>query len=347
MKTLLWMLTWLVSLGLIMSMLAPHVEPHLFPWLPLFGLVFPFLFIANVLLVVNWLLRRSKKVLLPLSVLVVSLLYVDRFFGFASSESQSVPGMFTVATYNMGNARAGYDRDQDKRNTKRQKLEKYLDLLGPADIICIQEKGAFATDVLQSVFDEHNHYTHKDKGAAILTRYDILDQGVIDFGTKTNSCLWADLKVAEDILRVYSVHLQSNMITNDAKQVIRDGDLQQDQTWQRIRRILRRFTTNHQTRVDQSHLIAEHIAQSPHPVLLCGDLNDTPMSYTYEVLTTGLKDSFLAQGKGLASTYADDIPFLRIDYVLAGDNVDIIAHDVKPAPYSDHYPVVVTAQLRH
>lgn len=346
-KKLLWLASLLAAIALALSLLSPQIDPTYLPWLPIFGLVFPLLALGNVLLVIVWLLAKDKRVILPLLMLLLSLIYLDRFVGISDEQPIVDSDAFTIATYNMSNAVSGYDREADKRHSKRQKLEKYLHLLRPADILCVQEKGAFATDVIKSVFNEHELYSHAQKGAAILTRFPIIDRGFIDFGTITNSCLWADLVIGPDTVRVYSVHLQSNMITNDTKNVIANGDLQEEKTWQGIRRILGKFSTNHQKRIQQSHMIAEHIGSSAHPVVLCGDLNDTPMSYTYSLLTRGLADSFIERGRGLASTYADNIPLLRIDYILSSPSIEVLSHSVKQSPYSDHYPLVVELRSRH
>lgn len=295
---------------------------------------------------VLWIGLRQKKAILPAIMVLVSLLYIDRYIGPNTAAPPIDPDSFTIATYNMSNALSGYDREADKRQTKRDRLEKYLHLLRPADIICVQEKGLFATYVIHSVFNKNELYSHENKGAAILTRYKIKDKGFIEFGTTTNSCLRADLLIDGQVVRIYSVHLQSNQITRDAKQVIENPDLQEEKVWQGIRKILAKFTTSHHKPIQQSRLIAQHIAECPHPLVLCGDFNNTPLSHTYEVLTEDLADSFVARGRGLASTFADGIPMLRIDYVLASPALEVLSHQVKPAPYSDHYPVVVDLRLR-
>lgn len=63
-------------------------------------------------------------------------------------------------------------------------------------------------------------------GTAIYSRFPILDKGLVEFGTKTNSCLWVDLLVQGRKLRVYSVHLQSNRITKELEQITDDEDEQ-------------------------------------------------------------------------------------------------------------------------
>ena len=55
-------------------------------------------------------------------------------------------------------------------------------------------------------------------------------------------------------------------------------------------------------RSKQAEAIAQHIENSPYPVIVCGDFNDTPVSYTYRMMKTGLKDAFRQSGFGFGGT---------------------------------------------
>lgn len=337
----------MVCIGLALAVLSPLISPASIPALPLFGLAYPILMILATLLLIYWLFAAPKRSFLPLIMLLIGMVYSTRYFSLGGSSSGTQESVCTVATYNLSNALSGYDRIETVRETKRQLLEDYLHQLRPTDIICVQERGAFASEVLASVFNEHQLHSHKAKGTAILSRYPIVDSGIIDFGTKTNSCVWADLTIGSSTVRVYSVHLQSNMITQDTKRLM-EGDAipSKKSPLSRLRRVVGNFLTNHRKRIAQSKLIKQHVDQSPHPVIVCGDFNDTPMSTTYQTFATDLQDSFVSRGRGFASTFAGHIPFLRIDYVWASPSFDFRSHEVlKEQVYSDHYPVVVELSI--
>ena len=80
-------------------------------------------------------------------------------------------------------------------------------------------------------------------------------------------------------------------------------------------------------------------------VIVAGDFNDTPMSYTYFRLCRGRKDSFEEAGSGIGATYSRLRPFLRIDYVLFPDIYNAVSHKVEHKKYSDHYPVEAVINL--
>ncbi|MEM8906288.1 MAG: endonuclease/exonuclease/phosphatase family protein, partial [Bacteroidota bacterium] len=92
-------------------------------------------------------------------------------------------------------------------------------------------------------------------------------------------------------------------------------------------------------RAQQAHLVAEHVRNSPYPVMICGDFNETPLSYVYRILSAPLQDAFKQKGSGLGTTYAGKIPALRIDYILADRRLKILDHQILYKSYSDHYPV--------
>jgi endonuclease/exonuclease/phosphatase family metal-dependent hydrolase len=77
-------------------------------------------------------------------------------------------------------------------------------------------------------------------------------------------------------------------------------------------------------------------------VLVCGDLNDTPSSYSYQVLTRGLNDSFKKAGNGLfGNTYGGNFPSFRIDYLLFDEKFEAYNYEKYIIYLSDHYPVSV------
>jgi endonuclease/exonuclease/phosphatase family metal-dependent hydrolase len=90
----------------------------------------------------------------------------------------------------------------------------------------------------------------------------------------------------------------------------------------------------------QAQVVKEHIRNSKYPVIVAGDFNDTPVSYTYRKIRNGLNDSFVTSGYGAGFTYKGNYPPNRIDYILY-DNALINNHfDIVRVKYSDHYPII-------
>ena len=86
-------------------------------------------------------------------------------------------------------------------------------------------------------------------------------------------------------------------------------------------------------------------ARTDLPVILCGDLNDIPQSYTYHLLNRRLQDTFRQKGSGLSTTYAGKIPGLRIDYVLVSPELAVRDFHTGRRSFSDHRPVWSKLQI--
>ena len=86
--------------------------------------------------------------------------------------------------------------------------------------------------------------------------------------------------------------------------------------------------------------VLEHVSGCSSETILCGDFNDTPMSYTYQRLIRGHKDTFCEAGNGFGSTYRILWPALRIDYIFIPDGYSALSHASPRIRYSDHYPVI-------
>lgn len=98
-------------------------------------------------------------------------------------------------------------------------------------------------------------------------------------------------------------------------------------------------------RTAQAQQVKEFIAASPYATLIVGDLNDTPLSYTYRQLAKGFKDAFKEKGKGVGITYGGAVPGLRIDYILASKEIDFTSYDCPKVHLSDHYPIFCSFEL--
>jgi len=94
-------------------------------------------------------------------------------------------------------------------------------------------------------------------------------------------------------------------------------------------------------RAEQADTIALAMAAVRGRRIVCGDFNDTPMSYVYRTMSRGLDDSFSVCGRGYSSTFRGFYNMLRIDYVLNSKGLEPLSYEVVDVDYSDHRPVLV------
>ena len=338
----------IVSLLLLGAYLAVWVPPSQFYWPSVLAIGYPFLFFANLLFVFLWIYKRKRYVYLSLLTLLLGWSHFLHFFAYKGfSATTPVPDALQVLSYNVHyfNVNEGGEKDQAKilANIEEQAI----------DIFCGQEfssKTAANNTEIEQQLQRRLPYHSKGGGSslAIFSKYPILKQGTIDFPDSYNGAIYADLKTPTTTVRVYCFHLQSIGLGSDEKELLAKDNLStlnQSTTQKTYKRINNKLKHAFLQREKQVKFIANHIATSPHPVLVCGDMNDTPSSYAYGQLSAGLQDAFQEKGVGFGSTYAGVLPLLRIDYIFADSRAVVNRFEVLPYRVSDHYPIYARLQF--
>ena len=81
--------------------------------------------------------------------------------------------------------------------------------------------------------------------------------------------------------------------------------------------------------------------------IVCGDFNDTPLSYSYRVFNRFLNNTYAKSGFGQGITYHEHGLYYRIDHIFCSSNITPlhtrIDHTQKD---SDHYPVISKLRLQ-
>lgn len=186
-------------------------------------------------------------------------------------------------------------------------------------------------------------------GMAIFSRHPIVLRRFVPFpGTiSITSCQLADLQIGRDTVRVINFHLQSNLIQKSELAEIEafSQDPQAKQTGS-VRTILAKIRHAARLRSKQAEHIGKLVRESPHPVVLCGDLNDLPASYAYWQARVHLQDTYMEGGEFLGNTFAGGFPSFRIDHMFIDPSLEVTRHRVIRKRYSDHFPVVCQAHMR-
>ena len=333
-----------VAFLLLLSYLAPFVPPDIFWPLSFFGLAFPYLVLVNILFLVIWVIQRSKKLLLPLIVLILGFYNFTNTFQFFPRFETSNSGI-KILSYNVH----GFKYDLRTHPTKNPKVLEYFKSTG-AEIICLQEavmpkKGPFSSQGIKDVLPEINHFqlasTSSYGGSITFSKYPIINMGEIRFPGSSNLVLFSDIQISnKKIIRVYNCHLQSYSIDPDDYSIIDSlGTGSNSKQIKEARKISYKLKIGFKIRAIQSRKIADHISKSPYPVIVCGDFNDTPVSYAYRQVRGDLKDAFVEAGWGISNSYNGELPSFRIDYILFDKKFVAGNYQRDRVPFSDHFPV--------
>jgi endonuclease/exonuclease/phosphatase family metal-dependent hydrolase len=89
-------------------------------------------------------------------------------------------------------------------------------------------------------------------------------------------------------------------------------------------------------RAEQAKKVVEHMEQSPYEVIICGDFNDTPLSYVYNTFYSRFTDAFKNSSSGIGITYAGKVPAGRIDYIFHSKKLHSAQFKIHQKVHSDH-----------
>lgn len=339
---------------LVLSYLSVFINPAYFWFMALFGLLFIPLALANLFLLVWALKRRSRSFAIPLLALLPSMLFIGAYVQLplgGEGEQEEAPGeRIKVVSYNVGRFMHG---DSGKGLDERKAcLDSVMDFLKgtDADIICLQEfyfsekmdLKRFLDRKIKGYNSEYYMFegSYGKYGNVTLSRFKAKDKGVVRFEESSNLAIYTDYGIGDETLRVYNCHFESyNISPSGILRSIagRDREMLKSAEGKMRSGILRR--------PKQVNQVLGNIAGSPFEAMVCGDFNDSPMSYTYYKMSRGRKDSFREAGKGFSATYSLLWPLIRIDYVLYPAKFRAWSHETPRKAYSDHYPVVTEIEL--
>ena len=304
-----------ILLLLLISYLAPKIHPDFFWHISLLGILFPFLLILNTLFAVYWVISWRKYFWANIVIIVLGLPYIDNtianqkntldqkeFSQLQKNKKHQFDQLINLMSFNVRLFNQNENIDDDKIENKIVEMIKEK----KPNVLCLQEFNL--TESTKELFDAFNYKKNNDNKLQIFTNYRVIKSGYIK---SKNICIYKDI-VLNDTIRVYNIHLQSNWVKT--------------------------MKSSYQNRVSEALKIKKHIDKSPYPVIVCGDFNDTPLSYTYSTLKKGLADSFQESGIGIGNSYVS-IPTLRIDYILHSQKYESYNYKKLKYKFSDHYPI--------
>ena len=351
----LWWANGLAVLLLLLTYLAPHMSPKLFWPLTMLAYAFPFQLLLHAGFLCYWLLFRRKRMLLSGIALLVGYGHVAdhvQVFGSDEKPADAIGDGVKLLSWNVRLFDL-YNWDDNVRTR-----DAIFDVLKQEDagILCLQEffhspdQRFFRTrDAIMGKLGhraEHLAWTHRVKkydqhfGIATFTRHRIAARGRLDFGRKTNNvCIWTDIVIGLDTIRVFNAHLASLHFGHAEYQFIDSmrADPDAGAIQSRGGRILELVRDGAVRRAGEAAVIDSALRASPHPAVFCGDINDVPMSYAYHRLRGPMLDAFTESGSGLGGTYIGKLPKLRIDHILHDEAIASWGFRTLPQKLSDHH----------
>lgn len=263
--------------------------------------------------------------------------------------------VMTFNTHTMGGAKLWHDKEP-------LPLMEEVDKCG-ADVVCLQEYSFHGTGMTEQKIRKmvaKNYpfycfvpgYNSTTVGVAIYSKYPIKRyQKVGKADVKYSAIAYAELEVNGRKMGLVNCYLRSFVIPPQDRRFMGDmidGNKFEKDSLKRVETTVRHLAPAFRDRANQVDDLKHFIAELPAdmPLLVCGDMNDTPISYVFHTLSSHLEDTWSEVGVGLGTSFRT-FPFqFRIDHIFHSEHfhaLDVrVLRDVKE---SDHFPVMATFQM--
>ena len=357
-KVMVFLLAVLAVIGLMamtLSVLCPYIDPKRFVWLAFFGLAFWEILAFNILIFALLLLMWSRMVWIAVLALIVAIPGIKKSYSFGSKIDST--DCIKVMSYNVHMFAPINNEEMSKEDLADQVInlvrEQSLDLL------CCQEfhsykKGLNTPKCIEKFAEDtglpYVYYNKKSNfgGNVIFSRWPIAkvseDSG---FGQENTYGVMVSVDAGEKgIFYLANVHLLSYMLTNDEIEVlVKPSELRNSLDTVGMT-VARKLKYAYEKRSDEMTKVLQGMPAIDGPFIMCGDFNDTPMSYIYrQMQKANFTDTFIKVGHGIKPTFAGRLPLLRIDYMWTNDKVQPLCYDRLRVKVSDHYPVILEFKL--
>lgn len=345
-------LNYIFAFFLLLAYISVYISPSKIPFLAIFGLFYPFFLLFNLFFFVLLIYQKKKHFLISLFAILIGILHFFNFFSFNDKNKNTISNNnLKIMTYNV-RMFDFYNWSGDKK-TKNKIFE--LIKNENADIICLQEfysnnKYNWKNKIIEAQKSLGYITSYKNKnsfyGNAIFSRFPIYRHGFVRMGTGKKKCIFADIIKGKDTIRVYSIHLASiHLDRNDYKFIKNIKVKNGEKNLQGLKGIGGKLVQAYRNRSVEVDAIYPHIADSPYKTIVCGDFNDTPISYSYQKIKGNLKDVFNQTGFGIGNTYVGKLSLFRIDFILHNKQFKAVNSRVIKKNLSDHFPIVATLNL--
>ncbi|MBO9703225.1 MAG: endonuclease/exonuclease/phosphatase family protein [Sporocytophaga sp.] len=285
------------------SLISLYIPPHVLWISEIATLLIPVFVFFNCLITLFLFLFRKGSIIkwIGTAFFLLSFFYFFTLFRISRINEITDPNCdFTVLSYNV----SGYNIAHElgfKENLSRIISGKNT------DFVCLQEffpeKGG---PFLETLYPYQVVSAKKNVvGVTIFSKYPIIRSGLVFEGRSDfNKGIYADVLIKGKVLRIVSVHFESN-------------NLKKGNPFFPLKKVLRNAYWLKQTseiRSTQVRKLNAFIDSTAIPLIVAGDFNETPYSYVYQNVKKKLNNAFEEKGNGFGFTFLPNKAFLRIDH---------------------------------
>lgn len=352
MRKLLLVISLLTAVGLVAAGYAGYINPARHPMLSLLGFAFPFFLVADIVVLLIAGLMRSRVAVVPLLALLAAWPPTKAYCP-VNLPMNPPPNSIKVLTYNV----MGFDSEHQPSDRPNPILKYICDQ--EADIVCLQEFVAIGgQDSLWEAMHSHLPYMAASRTlgyarvgsgdhVALFSRYPIIACHAFALDTQGNTLAVFRIVVGKDTVCVFNGHLETNGLSVADKQrfeTLAAGKTRGAAAGHEALAFARKLAEAARVRAPQADSIALWTAKRMSrgdAIIVCGDLNDHPLSYARRRAASGLTDCYRETGLGPGFTFHHHSMHFRIDNIFCSDRYRPYLCTVdRSITLSDHYPML-------
>lgn len=326
----------LAVISLWVCCLSTYIHPQHHPRIAVLGLAFPICLLVVLCFIPVWLCVWRRMLAIPIAAVLSCLFFVLDYCPI-NLGNDDTSGAVKILSWNCHGYGSGADAEMQKQ------LSAEFLMQSGADIICVQEASQLPADVVDQMKQLGYEYRH-DKSLDIFTKYPILFTDTVRFHSTSNSSRYYHLLMDGDTVLLINNHLESYRMTDDEKQEYKDMVRKPGRKRMETdgRKLASRLANSTRVRAPQVDSLLAMVQRFPgRGVIVCGDFNDTPISYTYQQLSHHLNNAFRQKGCGVGVSYNQKGFYVRIDHLFYSDMWQCCGAYVDASlETSDHNPLV-------
>lgn len=335
------------------ALISPYVSPMVTQVPAFLNLAFA---VILVLLLVVWIayliIKRWKYFALYSFVLLLSSGYILTYIPIHFGKGLKTERDLRVMTYNV--------RGFLSENENKERLAALLINESDADIVAIQECNVYPDRKgnnrrLKALTKKYPfRHVYPGKTLAVISKYPILYTEAIEYPSVSNGSYAYLIELPDDKkLLLVNNHMESYSLHFNEKERYKDylREFSLKQLPQQALEIKRRLGPQLNQRAYAAERVQVEVRKliekyEPDCTIVLGDLNDTPMSYTYWQLRNGMKDAYARTGLGLGVSFNDKYLPFRIDHIFYEGGLKAIGGKIPSYPeHSDHNPLIADFKI--
>ncbi len=322
-------LTAAAALLSVMCFLSSFISPAKAVIFHYFGLAAIGIMVADASLLVIWTIKMDRWLLFPAASLLLNLGFISSMVHFGEAPHEDIPYDLRICTFNVCGFALADGMSSMAAFANAESM----------DVICVQETGDASKleEFRKAAGFPYSTFYGK---VGIVSKHPIEETHNKLIANSSREILCADLDISGKKVRIITTHLQTTGVSAVRLRLQKDEYTTIQGAENSIRYNLRK-------RAEQADNLNDIISETPKdmPLIVCGDFNDTPASYTYRRVKGRLSDGFKACGHGYGSTFFGLRGIYRIDYIFYNKRLAGTRYDVSDVELSDHKAVMMNLRF--